>query len=267
MRNWVYENFKNTIRWFQALPVIFLLILIILAIIFTLSFTLIKDLNNEPCDFLACKYKTTLIPILNVLLIVGFLPVVIAYFLHITSPIILIILFLSSILYWIILSTFISLIYSKIRKIPLKTRNKISNKEKIRLSFQLGVFFISLNLLFGTTLATLYYPKINVNIKFVDYVKVSAFTIAFFAFFINLFKEDIKNPYLGKSIKTLIIISILWIVLGSYLSLVSEISIGEKSLEDKAVSNGVLIGTLQASLTGIFFLFFYYMTFTKFKKE
>jgi hypothetical protein len=179
------------------------------------------------CTILACQYSTTLIPIVNALGILFFLPVI-AYLVIISGvsapdPTIVGVLLLASIPYFFALCYGIAVGIDKLRR--KSTKGKLSKKEALAPFGNIGAFSLIIALFNFTALTFLAYPTVQLPLDYMNFVEVASLIVLIVTLYsmkgVGLTKnQNAYRAYLGVAP-----VSILVLILGAFTSFIYDVRV------------------------------------------
>ena len=263
---YIKNKFSKLLRLYRSLPTIFFILYITLTFLVIMMFSISSQLNVIDCDLLLCNYTDIIIPIMNIVAMITFMPSLFILTFNISSVIIILMLFLLTLIYWQLLSYLITVIYCKIKKIPLFLEDRVNEKFRIDFSIDLTMYFNFLLLIFITIVSILFYPKTDLDMGLLDFISISSFIIAISGFLINFLKDENIPDKINKSIRTIFMIMILFLFTGFYATFLTQTSINKTTSFSYAVLNGIQIGILQMQIFSIMSIFSIYITHLKIKK-
>ena len=253
------------IREAQVGKYIGIYIFMILGVTAIFLFRLFEDLS-EPTDvdFVAYQYKDIVFKLLAILSVILFLPSAIAYFaFNVSHPV----LILFSVPWWLFLSFVADFIYSRICKKP-KYEDMDDNKMRYKTLANFG--FFSIFLFFGSTamFSFLYYPLIDFEINFDEYILVASLLVIIVSLFYNIAKEKL-DEYSSNLLLSLTLLSLYILLVGVILKFADVIHLPSKSetMIDVACIKAFEIGTFAGGLIGLFYVTTFIIELLKPKKK
>jgi len=257
--------------WFTKLPVSAGFFIFILFFFTLFSSRYAQDLDKQPCDFLACNYKTDVHNVLNFSEYFLYLPLLLPTILNNLSTGILLLSLILTFLYWVIIYVILRNIFyffkkifttgsiGRLREHQRKERQKIGTEKLLKNAADMIFFLIFL--IYGVSFVNtvFYYPKVAINITFTNYVEISSFIIIALTLFWGV-QDRLERSDLKKTINSFILFTMFFVIMGLLLSFTYEISIQPRTQENDAYSKAAQISSLAAGLWGLLSSIFIFLT-------
>lgn len=234
-------------------------LIVVMIIMFStiLVFGLFKTISEKDCDILACKYENKIMPILNIVGLLFFLPTVIAVLLNWLNPYTVILSIIATVLYWFFIAFVLTKIYETITKKSTKIINE-TPKDKIMSMTNISIYLIILFPLFMGIMAFLYYPDINVRVRFEQYLILATAIVVISTYLLNVHKgKSAKDYQITKGIKSLTHASIYFLIMGAFTSFMfsNRVPPITESILDSASTSAFQYATMAGGLIGLIFIY------------
>ena len=239
-------------------------------ILFLLIFLIILgyQLNYTDCNLLICDYKQYVGPVIGILEVVLLLPSVLLIFLpnlNFITALLLLILTLSWLVFF--LPYILTLLYCRVKKVPIINLDNFSEKGKLDSIIDLSYVLLLTGFVISTFLTFFLYPKTYLDIDILEYVRISSFIGSLSTFFMNFIREEKMDSEYYYKLRSIYFMNLFYLLIGFFATFVEFVNINESDKITLAFLNGIQVGSIQSPMLSILVIIFIFITYIKNKKE
>ncbi len=239
-------------------PISMFIVFYVISTTYFLTIALIRDLSTSPCNFLACYYPAQATIGVEVSIAIVALPQFVSFLLHLTNQSFILAAFLFVLPYEFGLSYLTARIYYKVRKRPIPEFLD-TPLQRAALFEAVAMYFIISTFLVLTLMTYLYYPRIQIQIGYMDFVTVATLLVALMVFYFTRGLPFSVKYYARKGIVRIGLATLLILIYGAFWSFTSSIHVisTPDTLSDLASIEAFQVGAMGGGLAGLFVMFYF----------